>query len=179
MSNLNNNNENLTQYTAVFQTKKIRMLRGAAQRIFGLTANTFVTIDPSDFNITNTYSYDKLIDIRCSHSFFMDDTSNPHNGANGGNEQEFIIEIRESVGKRSEVMKFRCQHRPDLLTSLVRLKALSETNNNSIKLVMASRHKRDGSIVATFLVSKHCFQLIHFFLFFLFFIFFLKQSFYL
>ena len=129
-------------YVAVFQTKKIRLLRGASQRIFGLSHKEFETVDPSDFTVTNTYTYDKLIDIRCSQQ----------------DETEFILEIREQVGKRSDNVKFRCEHRADLLTALVQLKAMSETTTNSVKLVTASRHKRNGAATPTFLVNNYHFR---------------------
>ena len=48
---------------AQYQTERIRTLWAAYKRIFQLTTNAVITLDPSNFNITNTFNYTNITKI--------------------------------------------------------------------------------------------------------------------
>lgn len=48
---------------AQYQTERIRTLWAAYKRIFQLTTNAIITLDPSNFNVTNTFNYTNITKI--------------------------------------------------------------------------------------------------------------------
>ena len=72
------------------------------KRIFGLKQSGFVTIDPTDFSVTNTFTYAAMKKLETSKK----------------DPEEFTF----SCGS---AMTFRTQYRSHLLTELVRLRAMT------------------------------------------------------
>ena len=91
-----------TEFHAKFQTKKIRSWRNSYKRIFGLTDDSVVTIDPNDFSVTNRFPYESITNISPS------DT----------NPEDFSF---DAAG--GGALQFRCNFRAQLLTELLRLRA--------------------------------------------------------
>ena len=84
-----------------YQCTKVRSWRSCYQRIFCLHSGNFVTVDPANFQVTNSWSYKDLV------------SASP---APSNSSEEFSI----VVGK--DKLKFRCKYLPLLLSDLARCK---------------------------------------------------------
>ena len=87
-------------YVAKFTGKKIRTFKFNYSRIFGLKESGFVTIDPGTFEVTNTFHYADITNLKM-----------------GKDELRF-----EFKSKQHGTMEFESTFRAHLLTELVRLR---------------------------------------------------------
>ncbi|KAF0686013.1 Aste57867_22167 [Aphanomyces stellatus] len=96
--------DNPDEFVARFQTTKLSW-KGKYERIFALSASRFCTIDPKDFDVTNSWSYVAFISLE------LDPTD----------EQIFTLTIQGP--KKEEQLKLRYKYRAYLLTEFLRLHA--------------------------------------------------------
>eukprot|EP00968_Pinguiococcus_pyrenoidosus_P020799 scaffold2541_cov262-Pinguiococcus_pyrenoidosus.AAC.8 len=119
-----------TDFIAKFQTRKVRSWRSSYKRVFGLTKSEIVTIDPSDFSVTNRFSYASIRHVRPSET----------------SDEEFSFDV-DGVG----AMQFRCAFRGHLLTELLRLRAFYLLEMGAVDgsstggLFQARKHDHSGS----------------------------------
>ncbi|KAG7394325.1 DnaJ sub C member 13 [Phytophthora boehmeriae] len=100
----------IEEFVAKYQVIKVSW-RGKYERIFALAPTRFCTIDPRDFEVTNTWSLTALISINL-------DPSDP---------QGFVLTLKGA--KKDEQLKLRCRFRSRLLSDLYRLKDQYQQRN--------------------------------------------------
>ena len=88
-------------YVAKFTGKKIRTFKFNYARIFGLKESGFVTIDPGTFEVTNTFDYADVTNLKMGKDALRFEFKSKQHGA----------------------MEFESTFRAHLLTELVRLRA--------------------------------------------------------
>ncbi|ETW10342.1 hypothetical protein, variant [Aphanomyces invadans] len=96
--------DNPDEFVARFQTTKISW-KGKYERIFALSATRFCTIDPKDFDVTNSWPYQGL-------SSFELDLNDDH-----------VFTLVILGPKKEEQLKLRYKHRAYLLTEFLRMHA--------------------------------------------------------
>jgi len=107
-------------YLSKFTALKVRQWRTNYKRIFGLKQSGFVTIDPTDFSVTNTFTYAAMKKLETSKK----------------DPEEFTF----SCGS---AMTFRTQYRSHLLTELVRLRAMT-VDETALGLVPCHRGRAEA-----------------------------------
>lgn len=100
----------IEEFVAKYQVIKVSW-RGKYERIFALSPTRFCTIDPRDFEVTNTWSLTALISIAL-------DT---------GDAQGFVLTLKGA--KKDEQLKLRCRFRARLLSDLYRLRDQYQQRN--------------------------------------------------
>ena len=106
-----------------FMCKKHHKWRGKYERMFVLTKTHIVNVDPSNWNVTNTWAYQPDVV-----SFSPSVTS----------ESEFTLTIKD--GRKNSVVKFSCLDRTRLLNAISRLKPLA----TNLKPFIAVKITRTG-----------------------------------
>ncbi|KAH7481831.1 DnaJ-like protein subfamily C member 13 [Phytophthora ramorum] len=100
----------IEEFVAKYQVIKVSW-RGKYERIVALAPTRFCTIDPRDFEVTNTWSLTAL------RSISLDATDN----------QGFALTLKGA--KKDEQLKLRCRFRSRLLSDLYRLKEQYQQRN--------------------------------------------------
>ncbi|TMW60830.1 hypothetical protein Poli38472_000872 [Pythium oligandrum] len=100
--NLSIPNTPIEEYIAKYQVIKCSW-RGKYERIFALGPTRFCTIDPKDFEVTNTWPMTALLGISLEQ----------------GDDQGFSLQLKGA--KKDEQLKLRCRFRSRLLSDLYRL----------------------------------------------------------
>jgi DnaJ family protein C protein 13 len=93
----------IEEFVAKYQVIKVSW-RGKYERIFALGPTRFCTIDPRDFEVTNTWSLTALLGINLD----------------AGDAQGFVLTLKGP--KKDEQLKLRCRFRSRLLSDLYRLR---------------------------------------------------------
>ncbi|KAG1699759.1 hypothetical protein DVH05_012652 [Phytophthora capsici] len=100
----------IEEFVTKYQVIKVSW-RGKYERILALAPTRFCTIDPRDFEVTNTWSLTALLSINL-------DPSDP---------QGFVLSLKGP--KKEEQLKLRCRFRSRLLSDLYRLKDQYQKRN--------------------------------------------------
>ncbi|KAG2779280.1 hypothetical protein PC129_g9037 [Phytophthora cactorum] len=100
----------IEEFVAKYQVIKVSW-RGKYERILALAPTRFCTIDPRDFEVTNTWSLTALVSISL-------DPSDP---------QGFALTLKGA--KKDEQLKLRCRFRSRVLSDLYRLKDQYQQRN--------------------------------------------------
>ncbi|KAJ0397259.1 hypothetical protein ATCC90586_008864 [Pythium insidiosum] len=121
----------IEEYVSKYQVIKCSW-RGKYERLLALGPTRFCTLDPKDFEVTNTWPLSAVLDV----------TLEP------GDAEGFVLHLKGL--KKDEQLKLRCRFRPWLLSDLFRL--LDRTaggNRGSVlqqRLPCAKRARRGGQI---------------------------------
>ncbi|CAK4925832.1 unnamed protein product [Aphanomyces euteiches] len=123
--------ENPDEFVARFQTTKLSW-KGKYERIFALSATRFCTIDPKDFDVTNSWSFQSFISLELDPN----------------DDNVFTLTIQGP--KKEEQLKLRHKYRAYLLTEFLRLHAanmaLSMSSRGSTPLQCnATKYTRHGN----------------------------------
>ncbi|EEY68023.1 uncharacterized protein PITG_18094 [Phytophthora infestans T30-4] len=100
----------IEEFVAKYQVIKVSW-RGKYERILALAPTRFCTIDPRDFEVTNTWSLTALVSISLDPS----------------DAQGFALTLKGA--KKDEQLKLRCRFRSRLLSDLYRLKDQYQQHN--------------------------------------------------
>ncbi|RLN75502.1 hypothetical protein BBJ28_00000555 [Nothophytophthora sp. Chile5] len=106
----------IEEFVAKYQVVKISW-RGKYERIFALAPTRFCTIDPRDFEVTNTWPLNALLSIN------LDPSDQQVQNASG-----FTLTLKGT--KKEEQLKLRCRFRSRLLSDLYRLKDQFQQRNS-------------------------------------------------
>ncbi|KAJ0394942.1 hypothetical protein P43SY_001514 [Pythium insidiosum] len=131
----------IEEYVSKYQVIKCSW-RGKYERLLALGPTRFCTLDPKDFEVTNTWPLSAVLDV----------TLEP------GDAEGFVLHLKGP--KKDEQLKLRCRFRPWLLSDLYRL--LDRTaggNRGSVlqqRLPCAKRARRGGQIEGFLEVGQDC-----------------------
>ncbi|POM63138.1 hypothetical protein PHPALM_27605, partial [Phytophthora palmivora] len=123
----------IEEFVAKYQVIKVSW-RGKYERILALAPTRFCTIDPRDFEVTNTWSLTSLISISLDAS----------------DAQGFALTLKGP--KKDEQLKLRCRFRSRLLSDLYRLKdQYQQRNARSETGFQCSKWSRKGDTTSCML----------------------------